>query len=379
MIKANVRTFLIFCLCLLALAACRHGEDLPVPSPEVETVQLIISVPNAAVGSRAIGDPGTAVDEGADWDRLAVILAYTDDSKVTLPGGSKVQVVWLFKDDFETLPFYNNNNTQFRLLSIGAQPGTVYIYGVTYSGVTYSVGEEDAEDLNNLEQAIKNCKTKSAVEALTISNDYALTGTNTIDYAKFVSVATGYYRGEAATGNQPAAFTIQQGGTGQVGNIPTMTLTRLATKLDIQWDAADAYEQGYTDVKVTSFSYQGKEKGRLFPEVTLPSSKTIENKDKSWTFYNDSEISQRNGRVYHYTFTDGILATGADSKTTPGVTFKISAKKSGETIPDDGYSYTLNFTDALKQAAWYKVNATIKGITGSGTITFGDASVGGES
>lgn len=358
------------CLCLLALAACRHGEDLPVPSPEVETVQLIISVPNAAVGSRAIGDPGTAVDEGADWDQLAVILAYTADSPVVLPGGSKVQVVTLSKDDFETLPFYNK--TQFRLLSIDAQLGTVYIYGVTYS----------AGVAGNPERAINQCTTDAAVKALTISNDYSKpaddTVTNTIDYAKFVSVATGYYKGKA-TDNQPAEFDIQQGGTGQVGNMPTMTLTRLATKLDIQWDAADAYEQGYTDVKVTSFSYQGKEKGRLFPEVTLPSSKTIENKDKSWTFYNNSEISQRNGRVYHYTFTDGILATGADSKTTPGVTFKISAKKSGETIPDDGYSYTLNFTDALKQAAWYKVNATIKGITGSGTITFGDASVGGES
>ena len=360
------------CLCLLALAACRHGEDLPVPSPEVETVQLIISVPNTAAGSRAIGDPGAPVDEGADWDRLAVILAYTDDSEVTLPGGSKVQVTTKSKTEFEDLPDYANNS-KFKLLAIDAQPGEVYIYGVTYS-----VGEEDAEVLNNPEQDIKKCKTRSEIEALTISNDYASTGTNTIDYAKFVSVATGYYKGEA-TDNQPAKFVIQQGGTGQVDNMPTMTLTRLATKLDIQWDAADAYEQGYTDVKVTSFSYQGKEKGRLFPEVTLPSSKTIENQDKSWTFYNDSEISQRNGRVYHYTFTDGILATGADSKTTPGVTFKISAKKSGETIPDDGYSYTLNFTDALKQAAWYKVNATIKGITGSGTITFGDASVGGES
>ena len=351
------------CLCLLALTACRHGEDLPVPSPEVETVQLIISVPNTAAGSRAIGDPGTAVDEGADWDRLAVILAYTDKSKV--------QTTTITQEQFNALPVYNDNSN-FKLLAIDAEPGTVYIYGVTYS-----VGEEDAEVLNNPEQAIKNCKTKSAVEALTISNYYASTRTNTIDYAKFVSVATGYYKGEA-TDNQPAEFDIQQGGTGQVGNMPTMTLTRLATKLDIQWDAADAYDQGYTDVKVTSFSYQGKQYGRLFPEVTLPSSTTIENQDKSWTFYNTSEISQRNGRVYHYTFTDGILEPATSTKSsTPCVTFKISAKKSGVTIPDDGYSYTLNFTDALKQAAWYKVNATIKGITGNGTITFGNASVGG--
>lgn len=366
MIKANVRIFLIFCLCLLALTACRHGEDLPVPSPEVETVQLIISVPNTAAGSRAIGDPGTAVDEGADWDQLAVILAYTGDSQVTLPGDSKVQVTTLSKADFETLPFYNNNNTQFRLLSIDAQPGTVYIYGVTYS-----VGEEDAEVLNNPEQDIKKCKTKSAVEALTISNDYASTGTN-IDYAKFVSVATGYYQGED---HQPAEFTIQEGGTGQIGTIPTMTLTRLAAKIDIQWDAADAYEAGYTDVKVTEFTFYNDKvnttvtdsgKGYLFPALNS-SSTGIAGKKK---FYNTSEISQRNGRVYHYTFPDG--------ESVPSVTFKITAKNNGNDITGDGY--TLNFQSPLKQAAWYKVNATIKGITGDGNITLGDnsgTSVGG--
>lgn len=360
MIKTDVNIFLIFSLCLLALTACRHGEDLPVPSPEVETVQLIISVPNAAAGSRAIGDPGTEVDEGADWDRMAVILAYTDDSPVVLPGGSRVQVVRLSKEDFDKLPQYEG--TRYKLLSVDAQLGSVYIYGVTYSSA--AAGNPEAD--------IMDCTNHTDVQALTISNDYASTadastGANTIDYARFVSVATGYYK-TAASGNQPAAFSIYQGGTGGVGSMPTMTLTRLATKLDVQWDAADAYEQGYTEVKVTSFNYQGKEKGRLFPEVTLPSGATITNTSQSWT-YNTSEISQRNGRVYHYTFTDGILATGADSKTTPGVTFKISAKKSGVTIPDDGYSYTLNFTDALKQAAWYKVNATIRGITGAGNIS----------
>lgn len=368
MIKTNVNIFLIFSLCLLAFTACRHGEDLPVPPPEVETVQLIISVPNAAAGSRAIGDPGTAVDEGADWDRLAVILAYTADSQVTLPGGSRVQVTILPKAYFETLPFYNK--TQFRLLSIDAQPGKVYIYGVTYS-----VGEKNAKVLNNPEQAIKNCKTKSAVEALTISNDYASTGENTIDYAKFVSVATGYYKDD--NGNI-GTFEIKEGGTGQVGGtIPTMTLTRLAAKIDIQWDAADAYEAGYTDVKVTGFTYYNDKynttvtddnagSGRLFPALNSSSNKIAGKK----TFYNTSEISQRNGREYHYTFPDGVSV--------PSVKFNITAEKEGNEITGDGY--TLNFQEALKQATWYKVNATIKGITGSGTITLGDnsgTSVGG--
>lgn len=279
-----------------------------------------------------------------------MILAYTDDSEVTLPGNSKVQVTPISKDDFEKLPDYENN-PKFKLLAIDAQPGEVYIYGVTYS--------DDATNNPSLD-----CKTNAEVKALTISNDYAVG-----DASKFVSVATGYYKGDK-TDNQPAVFNIQQGGTGEMGKIPTMTLTRLAAKIDIQWDAADAYEAGYTDVKVESFSYNGKVFGRLFPDIT---GITIsDNKEKSWTFYNNtSEISQRNGRVYHYTFPDGEIDK-TTSTTTPNVTFNITATDNNNTTTTK--QYTLNFQEALKQATWYKVNATIKGIRGSGTITFGDNS-----
>ena len=354
--KPITKTYLLLFTCLFLLAACQKEED--VPAPYTETVQLIISVPASA--STRIGDPGTAVDEGADWNQLAVILAYTDGSQVTLPGGSKVQVTTISKDDFETLPFYNN--TQYRLLAIDAQPGEVYIYGVTYSD---GVNGNPADD-------ISNCTTNAKVQALTISNDYTKpTDGTTIDYAKFVSVATGYYKDDR-TDNQPDEFTIQEGGTGQVGGtIPTMTLTRLAAKIDIQWDAADAYDKEYTDVKVTGFTYYNDKdnttvtddnagSGRLFPALNSSSTGIAGKK----TFYNTSEISQRNGRVYHYTFPDGVSV--------PSVKFNITAKKENTNISGDGY--TLNFTSPLKQATWYKVNAMIKGIAGSGTITFGDNS-----
>lgn len=344
--KPITKTYLLLFTCLFLLAACQKEED--VPAPYTETVQLIISVPASA--STRIGDPGTAVDEGADWDRLAVILAYTEGSEVTLPRGSKVQVTTISKDDFEKLPLYGN--TQYRLLAIDAQPGTVNIYGVTYS----------SDAAQNPESAIEACKDNAAVQALTISNDYA-----DGDASKFVSVATGYYKDD--NGNI-GTFEIKEGGTGQVGGtIPTMTLTRLAAKIDIQWDAADAYEPeaGYTDVKVTGFTYYNDKenttvtnsgKGRLFP--TLNSSSTgIAGKK---TFYNTSEISQRNGRVYHYTFPDGVSV--------PSMKFNITAKKTSESTATSK-DYTLNFQEALKQATWYKVNAMIKGITGDGNITFG--------
>lgn len=344
------RYLLILPVLIMLFVACSH-DDEDRPAPDVETVRLIISVPATSASTR-MGDPGTAVDEGADWDRLAVILAYFDDSQVTLPNGSKVQVTTISKNDFVNLPIYGNTN--YRLLSIDAQPGTVYIYGVTYS--------KDAA--NNPSSAIAGCTTNAKVQALTISNAYS-EDNGTIDYSKFVSVATGYYKGN---GNVPAEFEIKEGGTGEVGSIPTMTLTRLAAKIDIQWDAADAYDKGYTDVKVTGFTYKGTVNGRLFPDITQSGYSATA---QEWTFYNTSEISQRNGRVYHYTFPDGTYIAGtttAGGVTVPSVTFNISAIPNGQTTTNT-YTYTLNFQSALQKATWYKVNATIKGITGNGTIT----------
>lgn len=346
--KYLVRSWALLCAVVLCLTACGSSDDDGAPVADVETVQLIISVPATSAGTR-MGDPGTAVDEGADWDwdRLAVILAYTDDSQVTLPGGSRVLVKTLSKSEFGKLPKYNNGNSNYRMFSVDAQPGKVYVYGVTYS----------ADAANGPAEAIAGCTTNADVQALALSNDYTNrkgSDDGSVDYAKFVSVATGYYKGEGST---PATLEIKEGGTGEIGSIPTMTLTRLAAKIDIQWDAADAYEAGYTDVKVTDFQYNGSAQGRLFPDITIPEYSAT---GQQRTFYNTSEISQRNGRVYHYTFPDG--------KTTPSVTFNIYAKKTGET-ESTTKSYTMNFPSALQKATWYKVNATIKGITGDGTIT----------
>ena len=327
----------------MLFVACSH-DDEDRPAPDVETVKLYISVPG--VQSTRMGDPGTAVPEGEDWDELAIIMAYTDDSQVTLPNNSKVQVTTISKNDFVNLPIYGNTN--YRLLSIDAQPGKVYIYGVTYS--------KDAD--NNPYSDISNCKTNEAVQALTISNAYS-EDNGTIDYAKFVSVATGFYDLDADgnhTGTRQTYSIKSITDPGFSNTIPTIILTRLAAKIDIQWDAADAYDKGYTDVKVTRFKYKGTVDGRLFSDLTQSGYSATA---QELTFYNTSEISQRNGRVYHYTFPDGT--------TTPSVTFNISAKKTGET-ESTTKSYTMTFPSALQKATWYKVNATIKGITGSGTI-----------
>lgn len=314
---------------MLTATSCADDDA---PSAPLQTVQLLVSVPaqTLSASQHRLGDPGTAVPEGADWDCLTVIMAYTD--------GSQVLKTTISKDYFDNLPDYNGNSN-IKLLAIDAQPGTVYIYGVTYS--------KDAA--NGPADAINNCTDNADVQALTISNDYA-SANGVVDYAKFVSVATGYYKGTDGTNIQPAEFTIQEGGTGAVGTIPTMTLTRLATKIDVQWDVADAYGQGYTDMALTDFSLTGTASGYLFPAITDGHQ---EQNESTATFTNTTPISQRNGRQYHYTFTDGM--------TVPTITFSLTGKQNG--TKEVSKDYTLKFNSALQPATWYKVNATVRGIT----------------
>ena len=249
------------------------------------------------------------------------------------------------KTDFEALPSLDAEG-KIKIISLDVEEGEVYIYGVTYtSSASQSPKSVIGDWVNNGKD----------ISELTISNAYA-----DGDMAKFVSVATGFYDLDA-DGNHTGTrqtYSIKSITDPDFSNtIPTIILTRLAAKIDIQWDAADAYDKGYTDVKVTGFTYKGTKYGRLFPNIAS-SNYSAEKQD--WTFYNTLEISQRNGRVYHYVFPDGVSV--------PKVTFNISAKKTGVT-PDPSADYTLAFKSALQKATWYKVNATIKGVTGSGTIT----------
>ena len=314
--KARIVVFVI-AGATLTLASC--ADDDGTSAGPRQTVRLLVSVPaqTAAASQHRMGDPGEAVPEAADWDRLTVIMAYTD--------GSQVMKTTITKADFDKLPAYNGN-AGIKLFSIEAQPGRVRIYGVTYSS-----GVSGADELA---RAIDACRSETDVQALTISNDYAQGDASAV--AKFVSVATGYYKAE---GDTPAVFVIQPGGTGAVGTIPTMTLTRLATKIDVQWDVADAYGQGYTDMKLT------------FPAISGHKALTLS--DPPVTFTNTTPISQRNGRQYHYTFTDG--------KTVPTITFHLSGKQDG--TKDVSNDYKLSFQLPLQPATWYRVNATVKGIT----------------
>ena len=336
----------------MLFVACSHDDDGGVPSGEnLETVKLYISVPG--VQSTRMGDPGTAVPEGEDWDELAIMVEYTG---VEYTGTSTKRLLkTISKTDFDNLPSLDAEG-KIKIISLDVEEGEVYIYGVTYTSSASQSPEGVIGDWVNKRNGIED------ISDLTISNAYA-----NGDMAKFVSVATGFYDLDT-DGNHTGkrqTYSIKSITDPDFSNtIPTIILTRLAAKIDIQWDAADAYEDGYTDVKVKDFKYDSgngivdEGHGRLFPDL-VSASASASAIGGSKEFYNTLEISQRNGRVYHYVFPDGVSKAS--------VTFNISAKKTGET-PDPSADYTLAFKSALQKATWYKVNATIKGVTGSGTI-----------
>lgn len=328
---------------ILAVSSCRDDSQ-ELLTDNVKTFDLYISVPEEN-SSRSVGDPGVGVTEEDVWDHMDVILAYSDDSQVTLPDNSKVQVISLSRDDFYSLPDYNASGT-IKRLGVKAQPGLLYIFGVAYNKGVYGNPAED----------IARCRTLADVQNLTVTNDYSKTTdangnpqNGTENMAQFLSMATGYYQTEDS--DQPAALEIRVDDNGSLmTSYPVIRLKRLATKIDVQWDAVDAYENGFTDVKVKEFTYNGTERGALFPAV---SDKNFTVTGRQWNFYNNSEISQRNGRVYHYSFSDG--------KTVAQLNFRISAQDTQNN--QKNLTYTLSFDNPLQQAGWYKVNVQVRGLS----------------
>lgn len=342
------------CILISLLASC-SSDDAPEPAAAPEptaTVQLYLSVPGAA--ATRIGDPGSPTGEGIDWDRLALMIEYTDEQGKTLPAAAyRHYLKTISKEEFDMMPRLSGD-TAVRVLSLDIPEGDVYIYGVTYSAAANNGFVSKLTDWDT------DTDTGSDITSLTISNRYADGDENSL--AKFLSVATGYYQDDA--GNRKL-YSIRLTPEGEVGQeFPIVRLVRLAAKIDIQWDAQAAYDNdshSYVDVRVTDFVYNGgatgpgaggKGSGRLFPALSAEKTPV----GGSSTFYNETEISQRNGREYHYVFPDG--STGQT------ITFNISAE-------NETTKYTIRFSGVggLQPATWYKVNATIRGLAGSGETT----------
>ena len=375
-------------LCLTGCAGSDAAEDTGKQPNTVAPLTMTFAVPVDAAGNMTktradVPDPGDDTYDRDDWDRLTIVLAYkTKTQSLNIVDDTPGRMVYydtFTKEQFTktlteavastdadgiggTLSKADDNG--YRQYTGYVPLGVCRVYGITYS----------ADNGLGLEDALKGMATDgadktSAVEGLTISNDYATTG-GTMDIAKFISVGTGYARKlDTTTGGLTDDKDITVAfpdGTDDTGvenkQYWRMNISRLATKLDMQWDAKGVYENGtYKNIKVSSLTYDGGSTsetgtgyGRLFPTLQQADVAAVGGKK---TFINTSEVSKRNGRQYHYLFPDG-------SKTAK-VTFTIESELAADAEQTKSITYTFDFKNhaPLQSATWYKVNTTISGST----------------
>ena len=291
---------------LLLLASCGSSGDEPSPSTKPKVaLRMLVQAPKAP--SSRIADPGTSTGEADLWDTFLLAFVYKSGEA----GANTVIVDRITRTQFNQLERYNDNDN-VRYYTIQLMPGVVYCYGIAYSS--------DATN-NDIYRRLQQCTSKEAVDNLLISNSYAAGSADAT--SKFLSVATGYYRDlKDKTRQGTIDITNAAASAESPYNVPVLRLVRLACKIDVQWDAASAFTGSQLRAYVTGFKYTsnpsvtGAGSGRLFPELAT-STKAV---GGSTAFLNTSEISQRNGRAYHYVFPESQKAVG----TKPKLTFDVN-------------------------------------------------------
>ena len=376
----HITKYIFAILSLIMLAGCSESEKNEVrPMDTLAPISLTLSVPDDKTNTR-VGDPGADPNDKVDWDRLTIIVAYKKKTQADEIHDAAPQKMVYYdtytKEEFDRGKLVTHSTSTlsgpdangFRTYTMYLPLGTCCVYGVTYSN---GEGLDLEGELNKITEDGTN--RNEDIYKLQISNDYAHKD-GAIDIAKFISVATGYalkLDSETQILTDERKIKVEQNINADINTKQywRMVLGRLAAKIDIQWDAKGAYEKEdgklkYTNVKVSQFTYHGEPAGqettvsgsgygRLFPTLYHKNVSPMVSVSGNTTFLNTTEISKRNGRVYHYTFPDGAIP--------PRLTFKLDTEKEGTT---GKYNVTFdmsNLKDGFIPARWYKINVTIKG------------------
>lgn len=335
---------------LILLASCGSSSDEPSPSTKPKVVlRMLVQAPKAP--SSRIAAPGTSTGEADLWDTFLLAFVYKSGES----GANTVIVDRITRAQFDQLERYNDNDN-VRYYTIQLMPGVVYCYGIAYSS--------DATDYD-IYRRLQQCTSKEAVDNLLISNSYAAGSADAT--SKFLSVATGYYRDlKDKTRQGTIDITNAAASAESPYNVPVLRLVRLACKIDVQWDAASAFTGSQLRAYVTGFKFTsnpsvtGAGSGCLFPELAT----STEAVGGSTAFLNTSEISQRNGRAYHYVFPESQKAVG----TKPKLTFDVKGVDADGTTKQS--AVTVNFSSQPQAATWYKINVTVSGISADKQFTW---------
>lgn len=377
----HITKYIFAILSLFMLAGCSESEKDEVrPMDTLAPISLTLSVPADKTNTR-VGDPGADTNDMVDWDRLTIIVAYKNKTQGDeIIDGAPLKMVYYdtyTKEEFDrknlvthaTSTLSGPDANGFRTYTMYLPLGTCCVYGVTYSNGEGLNLEEMLDDITKDGQ-----NHNSDIYNLQITNDYAHKN-GAIDVAKFISVATGYAlkldpKTQILTNDRDIKVEQNINANINTKQYWRMVLGRLAAKIDIQWDAKGAYEKDedgklkYTNVEVSKFTYHGEPTGqeatvsgsgygRLFPTLYHQNVSPMVSVSGQTSFLNTSEISKRNGRVYHYTFPDGTNP--------PRITFQLDTEKDG-TKKTYNVTFDLkNLKDGFIPARWYKINATISG------------------
>lgn len=385
----NITAFLMM---LVALVACSPASNDTDPIPlERKGAPVSFSIAVPTVSSTRIADPGSDAGEHDSWDHLLIIVAYTEKEQGTVfPDDDKERMVYydtFTKKEFDSsTPVEHTNSVLspdtdhdgYHDFTMYLPTGDCHVYGITYSE---GCGFNPVAVLDDIAKDGKDHN--DDITGMQITNDYATGKTDQV--AKMVSVATGYATyvdtsDPTSTLNGNRLLHISLDKENEMKQYWRMTLTRLATKVDIQWDAQSAYEPAtstegvtYTDVRINQFVFcggadatTGSGYGRLFPALAAQAAgQTLKPVGGDRTFINTSEISRCNGRVYHYTFPDG---TNSKKITFSLVTSTDIVKDKPKT---SNYTFDLtNLSGGFRRATWYKINVSIVGTKKKdGTVT----------
>lgn len=298
-------------LCLLIAFSCQKEEF-----PSAEEVFLYIHLP--ADNITKVGDPG--VDHGewsASIDSIAVFMVQGDNVSL-----NKYDVDNLRKDD---------NGTYYIPLILGQSD--INIYAVAYKapqtfGETYSWDQlQKLKTINLNDPKFKDGEKYSETKRKEcMMNLFSGRGTVTPSPEKSV----------------------------------TIYLTRLVSKVDVQWDVQDAYDSTtdkFVEVRMSEIAFSGLDFAYFFPNEK--NDNETQNLITTGLYSCNSAISERNGRSYFYTFPE---QTGVKSV----FTFTLNYKRESETVYISK-DYKATFSSNLLPAVWYKVNINVKGMSTSST------------
>lgn len=287
--------------CCGTFTSCVDDNDVVCPngnggSGDVNNAELMLTINFDMGPSSKVGDPGSDHGENvANWDNIGIYLVYNETGKVLNFKFSK--------EEFESPKIYN------------VYAGNVDVYVAAFA-----------------ETEAPSCPTPESVYNMK-SADVSLPGLS--DKENYMQNLFSGVTGDVtlSTSNRTDVKVICK---------------RLVAKVDMQYDVQPGIEGNkFVNAEMSSISFRGIPQAYVFPDKhkgpsDLPAATTF--------LTLESQISERNGRVYSYMF--------------PGeayLDFNVNYEGLGETSETKTQQYNAKFSTPLTANTWYKTNFTVKG------------------